>query len=143
MSELKNNLLHRWFDEVWNKGRGEAIDQMAAPDVIAHGLVDAEGYKVVGREAFKVFWHQFRTAFPDLRVEVHDGFADGDKVMVRCTVTGTHKGEGIGLAPTRKAVTFTGMCIARIKDGQIVEAWNNFDFLGLYQQLGAIPSSFA
>lgn len=142
MSDLKNNVLHRWFEEVWNQGSEEAIDKLAAADVLAHGILDATGNEIQGREAFKAFWRQFRAAFPDLRVEVQDGMIDGDKVMVRCTVRGTHKGEGIGLPPTLKPVTFTGICAARIKDGRIVEAWNNFDFLSFYQQLGLVASSF-
>jgi len=143
MSDPKKNLLHQWFEEVWNKARIEAIDEMAAPDVIAHGLVDAQGNEITGREAFKGFWHQFRGVFPDVHIVVEDGLADGDKVMVRCTVRGTHSGSGIGLAPTGKKVAFTGVCIARVKDNQIVEAWNNFDFLSMYQQVGAVPASFA
>ena len=143
MSDPKKNLLHQWFEEVWNKARIEAIDEMAAPDVIAHGLVDAHGNEITGREAFKGFWHQFRSVFPDVHIDVEDGLADGDKVMVRCTVRGTHSGLGIGLAPTGKKVAFSGVCIARVKDNQIVEAWNNFDFLSMYQQVGAVPASFA
>ena len=143
MSDPKKNLLHQWFEEVWNKARIEAIDEMAAPDVIAHGLVDAQGNEITGREAFKGFWHQFRGVFPDVQIDVEDGLADGDKVMVRCTVRGTHSGSGIGVAPTGKKVAFTGLCIARVKDNQIVEAWNNFDFLSMYQQVGAVPASFA
>ena len=55
---------------------------------------------------------------------------------MRCTVTATHTGPGLTAAPTNKPASFTGMCIARIKDGKIVEGWNNFDFLSMYQQLG-------
>jgi predicted ester cyclase len=138
-----HNFLHRWFEEVWNKGRIEAIDEMAAPNVIAHGLVDAQGNELVGTEAFKTFWRQFRGAFPDIRVDVEDALVDGNKVMVRCMVRATHCGEGIGIAPTGKPVTFTGMCVARLKDCQMAEAWNNFDFLSLYQQLGIVPKGLA
>lgn len=141
MSHPKNNLLYRWFEEVWNQAREAAIDELAAPNVVAHGLVDAEGNEIRTREGFKAFWRQFRSAFPDVHVTVEDGLVDGDKVMVRCTVRGTHKGQGVGLAPTLKHVTFSGMCSARIEGGRIVEAWNNFDFLSLYQQLGALPTA--
>ena len=135
----KPNVLHRWFEEVWNKGREAAIDELAAPDVIAHGLVDSQGNELAGREGFKAFWRQFRNAFPDVHVDVHDGIVDGEKVAVRCTVRGTHMGDGIGIAPTSKPVMFTGICIARVENGQVAEAWNNFDFLTLYQQIGALP----
>ena len=133
------NVLYRWFEEVWNKGRETAIDELATPDVIAHGIVDSQGNELVGRDAFKAFWRQFRSAFPDIRVEVHDGLVESNKAMVRCTVRGTHLGDGLGIPPTSKPVVFTGMCIARMKNGQMAEAWNNFDFLTLYQQIGVLP----
>jgi steroid delta-isomerase-like uncharacterized protein len=143
MPQLRDTVLHRWFEEVWNKARLEAIDELAAPDVVAHGLVDAQGREVKGVEAFKSFWRQFRGAFPDVRIDIEDDLIDGDKVMVRCSVRATHVGEGFGLPPTTKPVNFSGVCIARFKDGRITEAWNHFDFLSLYQQLGAIPANFA
>ena len=89
-----------------------------------------------GPAAFKPFFHQFRAAFPDIRITVEDALVDGDRIAVRCAVTATHTGPGMTPAPTNKAARFTGMCIARVKDGKIVEGWNNFDFLSMYQQLG-------
>jgi steroid delta-isomerase-like uncharacterized protein len=142
MSDPKVNLLERWFEEVWNQGREAAIDEMAAADVVAHGLVDAGGQEISGREKFHQFWRGFRQTFPDIHIEVHDALADGDKVMVRCTVRATHLGEGLALPPTQKPVSFTGMVVARVQNGQLAEVWDNWDFLGLYQQLGAIPHSF-
>jgi steroid delta-isomerase-like uncharacterized protein len=136
MPQDNNNLLHRWFEEVWNQGREEAIDELAAPDVIAHGLVDHQGKEVAGVEAFKEFWKQFREVFPDMHIDVADALMDGDKAMVRCTIKATHAGDGLGVAATQKPVMFTGMCAVRCKDGKIAEAWNNFDFLSLYQQIG-------
>jgi steroid delta-isomerase-like uncharacterized protein len=143
MSTKHNNILHRWYDEVWNQGRAESIDELAAPDVIAHGLVDIHGNDIAGREAFKTFWSQFRGAFPDIHIDIEDGLVDGDKVMVLCTCHGTHTGPGLGLNPTNKPVTFTGTCMARVKEGQLAEVWNSFDFLSLYQQLGVVPASFS
>ena len=143
MVKENKNLLHQWFEEVWNKGRAEAIDELAAPNVVSHGLIDAQGTDIAGREVFKSFWRQFRSAFPDLHINIDDGIIEGENVMVRCTVRGTHAGEGMGLAATQKPVTFTGMCVARVKDGQLVEVWNNCDFLSLYQQLGVVPASFS
>jgi predicted ester cyclase len=115
---------------------------MAAADIVAHGLVDPEGHEISGREKFREFWHQFRTTFPDIRVEVQDALVDGDKIMVRCMVRATHLGEGLAVGPTEKAVSFTGMVLAHVRNGQLVEVWDNWDFLSLYQQLGAIPHSF-
>ena len=136
MSEAKVTLLHRWFDEVWNQGRAEAIDEMFACEGIAHGLTDESGNDLCGPEGFKPFFMNFRSSFPDLQVTIEDTLVDGDMIAARCTVRGVHSGDGLGLAATHQPVEFTGMTIVRVKDGKIVEAWNNFDFLGMYQQLG-------
>ena len=141
MPEPRTNVLRRWFDEVWNQGREAAIDELAAADVVAHGLFDSLGNEISGRDKFRVFWHQFRDAFPDVHVDVEDEMADGDKRIVRCKVRATHQGHGLGVAPTQKAVTFGGVVIARVKDGQLREVWETWDFVALYQQLGVIPAS--
>ena len=138
MSQENETLLRRWFEEVWNKGRAEAIDEMFACDGIAHGLADQSGAELCGPEGFKPFFESFRNAFPDLKVIVEDTIAQGDKIAARCRVVGKHMGDGIGIAATNMPVEFTGMTIVRIKDGQIVEAWNNFDFLSMFKQLGAM-----
>ena len=72
-------------------------------------------------------------------IRVGDVLVDGNKVSVRCSVTATHTGDGLDCQPTNKPAHFTGMCMVRIKDGKIVEDWNNFDFLSMYQQLGITP----
>jgi predicted ester cyclase len=143
MSNQENNLLCRWFEEVWNKGRLEAVDELAAPGFVAHGLTDEAGNTVTGRDAFKAFWRRLRESFPDVQITVEDGLVDGDKVMVRCTVQATHSGAGNGAAPAQTPVTFSGMCVGRVKDGQLIEGWNTFDFLSMYQQLGVVPESLA
>jgi len=141
MSQQYINLLHRWFEEVWNQGRAEAIDELAAPEVVSHGLADGHGNPITGRESFKTFWAQMRSAFPDIHVDVEHAVTEGEKEVVLCTVRGTHTGEGLGLNPTQKRIIFTGTCMARVKDGQLIEVWNSFDFLSMYQQLGVIPAS--
>jgi len=143
MPDGKTHLLKTWFEEVWNKGRESAIDELADPDMVAHGLVDARGEPISGVAKFKDFWRQFRETFPDIHIDVQEALGDNDKEIVRCVVRATHKGDGIGIAATHKPVKFTGTVIARVKDGRLVEAWDNWDFLGLYQQLGAVPRSLA
>lgn len=138
MSDEYKTLLHRWFEEVWNKGRTDAIDEMFDCDGVAHGLTDQQGNELRGPEGFKPFFESFRNAFPDIEVIVEETVVEGDKIAARCKVRGTHKGESVGIAATQKPVEFSGMCIARVKDGKIVEAWNNFDFMSMYQQLGAL-----
>ena len=128
-------LMRRWFEEVWNKGREEAIDEMFAEDGLAHGLADETGEPLRGATGFKPFFRNFRGAFPDIEVIVEDLIAEGDKVAARCRVRATHAGEGLGFAATKRPMEITGMTFVRVRDGKIVEAWNNFDFMGMFQQL--------
>jgi len=138
MSTDNKQLVRRWFEEVWNKGRTEAIHEMFAEDGIAHGLSDDPAAPLVGPKHFVGFHAKFREAFPDIIVTVDDTVAEGDKVAARCCVRGKHSGHSLGIAATNSPVEFTGMTIVRIRDGKIVEAWNNFDFMKMYRQIGAL-----
>lgn len=136
MDQAYDTLAHRWFEEVWNQGLESTIDELLTEDSIVHGLVDRDAGEIRGPAAFKPFVRRFRTAFPNLRVDVEDVVVEGDKIAARCVVTGTHTGPGVMSTPTGKSTQIAGMCIIRVKDGKIAEGWNNFDFLSLYQQLG-------
>lgn len=138
MAEEYENLAYRWFEEVWNKQREDAIDEMFHEDGIAFGLDDADGNPRRGPEGFKTLHRSFLSAFPDIKIAVEDTVCEGDKIAARCKVTGTHKGEGLGVSPTGSKVEFIGIGIVRIKDGKIAEAWNNFDFMTMYEQLGVL-----
>ncbi len=138
MSEENKALIRRWFEEVWNKGRSEAIDEMFAEEAVAHGLADAGGAELRGPTGFKPFFERFRAAFPDISVVVEETIAEGDLVAARCTVRGKHQSDSLGFAATQQPVEFSGMAFVRVSDGKIVEAWNNFDFMAMFQQLGAL-----
>jgi steroid delta-isomerase-like uncharacterized protein len=138
MSEENTALLRRWFEEVWNKGREEAIDEMLAEEGVVNGLANESGEPLRGPYGFKPFFRKFSDAFPDIEVVVEDTVAEGDKVAARCTVRGRHQSDSLGFAATKLPVEFTGIAIVRIRDGKIVEAWNNFDFMTMFQQLGAL-----
>jgi predicted ester cyclase len=86
-------------------------------------------------EAFKAFYHQFQAALSEIHVEVEEVVTEGDLTVARCVVTAKHTGEGLGKPPKGNPVHFTGMTMARIKEGKIVEAWNNFDFMTMFQQM--------
>ncbi len=131
-------LVRRWFEEVWNKGREEAIDEMFDAEGVAHGLTDESGAELRGPAHFRVFHRRFREAFPGVEVVVDDAISEGDKVAARCTVRGRHEGDSLGFAATKQPVEFTGMTFARVRGGKIVEAWNNFDFMSMFRQLGAL-----
>src|SRR5581483_5308247 len=105
---------------------------------LAHGLADHPDKHLKGPEGFKPFFQAFRSAFPDINIVVEQTIAEGDLVSARCLVRGTHTGDGLGLAATKQPVYFTGMTIVRIKDGKIIEGWNNFDMLSMFHQLGAV-----
>ena len=81
----------------------------------------------------------YRAAFPDLQFTIDDVIAQDDKVVIRWSSRGTHRGELMGLAPTGKEATSSGISIDKIADGKIVESWNHWDTLGLMRQLGAAP----
>ena len=136
MSEANKQLVRRWFDEVWNKGRADAIDEMFDEYGIAHGLSDDHANPLRGPKGFRPFHTTFREAFPNMEVVIEDMVAEGDKVAARCSVRGKHEGEFMGRAATQSPVEFTGITIVRIDKGKIVEAWNNFDFMTMYKQVG-------
>lgn len=138
MSEENRALIHRWFEEVWNKGRSEAIDEMFAENGVAHGLADESGKELRGPVDFRPFFEKFRSAFPNIQVVVEDTVTEGDKVAARCTVRGQHQSDSLGFAATNQPVEFTGITIVRVSQGKIVEAWNNFDFMSMFKQLGAL-----
>ena len=138
MTKENDALIRRWFEEVWNQGSVEAIDELFAEDGIAHGLSDESGNPLRGPAGFKEFHARFREAFPDIVVTVEDTIAEGDRVAARCTVRGRHTGHTLGFAATQAPMEITGISIVRINDGKIVEGWNNFDFMTMYKQLGAI-----
>ena len=125
------------FEEVWNQKRVEKIDELVATDYIHHDVLSPDRK---GIDAYKQFVHHYRNAFPDIHFKIEDEIADGDTVVIRWTVTGTHNGDLPGLPRTGKAISVTGITIARLSDGKFVEAWNNWDALGMMQQLGAVPT---
>jgi steroid delta-isomerase-like uncharacterized protein len=139
MAQENSALIRRWFEEVWNKGNMDAIDEMASPNVIGHG--QAQHDTDIGLKEFRTFAVGLRTAFPDFKVTIDQVIEQGDKVVARWTTTMTHKGEFMGFAPTGKVVTITGTTIQRISDGKIVEGWDNWDQLGLLVQIGAVNAA--
>jgi predicted ester cyclase len=83
----------------------------------------------------------FRGAFPDMRLTEEDMIAEGDKVVDRVTVRGTHEGALMGIPPSGNQVEFVETHISRIADGKIVERWGQWDALGMMQQIGAVPEA--
>jgi steroid delta-isomerase-like uncharacterized protein len=131
MSESNIALARRWFDEIWNKGRREAIDELMPADCIIH---DGDA-TIVGPEGFKPYFDRLQAAFSDIHVEILDNFAAGDLVCTRWVVTMRHTGDALGMPATGKQLRATGMGIVRIRNGRFAEGWQNWDMLGLMEQI--------
>ena len=129
----------RAAEELWNQHNVDLVDEFFAADFISHNPVLSGVYPEVGTESMKQAITDHFTALPDFHVTVHETLAEGDKLAQRWTVTGTHKGELMGIPPSGNQVTFTGFTINRFADGKIVEQWWAYDALGMMQQLTAPP----
>jgi len=140
MSAKDLKALDRHFFEEWNKGKAaamKALDETCATNIVWH---DVTGEDIRGLKGFKKSMDEFFNAFPDQHFAVDDMIAEGDKVAVRYKITGTHKGEFMGIPPTNKKITLTAIEIDRIVGGKFVEGWISFDTLGMMQQLGLAPT---
>jgi|SRR5688572_16992699 len=131
-----DEVVREWFEQVWTQRRADAIDGLMAPNAMIHDLPTGDGAPMQGPAAFKPFHQKFLAAFPDLRIEVLRTIVDGEHVAGQLRVTARHGGDGLGMAATGRTATISGMVFVRVQNGQIVEGWNCFDFLSLYQQLG-------
>jgi steroid delta-isomerase-like uncharacterized protein len=131
--EENKAIFRRIVEEGFNKGNLAIVDELVATNHVNH--TD----NVHGPEEYKQFITMYRTAFPDLHMTIEDQIAEGNKVVNRWTSRGTHKGDLMGIPPTGKQTTVTGMYVARIIGGKIVEEWGNLDALGMMQQIGVVP----
>ncbi len=136
MSAQENKALVRsFYEEVFNNKNLAHVASFVDPQIVEHDLPPG---LPAGIEGTRKFIGMYLAAFPDLYITAEDLVAEGDKVAVRFTLRGTHKSELMGIAPTGKQVTVTGIQILRVASGKIVENWVNLDALGLLQQLGAL-----
>jgi len=139
MSDANIALFKRWFDEVWNQRRTATITELFAPHGVSHGVAE-DGSDLVGPAAFLPFYERFLNAFPDMKLKIEDAIGQGDKVLIRWSATMRHTGDSLGIAATNKPVAIGGMSLARIENGQLVEAWDHWDKLAMLQQVGAVPA---
>jgi steroid delta-isomerase-like uncharacterized protein len=131
----------RIFEEVWNGKNIAAVDEILAADYVHH---DPQTPKFSdGKEGYKQLVAYYLNAFPDAHFTVHEEIQQGDTVVTRWTVSGTHKGDLPNLPASGKRFSVEGMTIARLTDGKFVESWNNWDALGLMQQLGSSSAARA
>ena len=136
MTEDNKALNRRFVEEVINQGNTDAIDELIDPGVVDHAA--PPGFPT-GREGAKQFAAMMRSSFPDLHLTIEDMIAEGDKVVMRSTWSGTHQGEFMGIPATGRRVTVSQIDITRCADGRMVEHWGHFYTLGLMHQLGGVP----
>ena len=134
--EENGALVERFWQEIWSPASDAAIAELVADDELHHWGI---GDDTVGHTEFANRAQALLTAFPDLTVQVEQTIAEGDLVASRWTATATHQGEWVGIAPTGKSVTYTGINVFRFACGQIAESWGEADHLGLLRQLGGLP----
>ena len=138
MSTDNKALMRRFYDEVINGGNVALIDELFAADFVEHeefpGLTG-------GREGVEQFFTMMRAAFPDLRMAVDDLIAEGDKVVARATMSGTHKGEFMGMDPSGKQFRVSAIDVVRFAGGKAVEHWGLTDAAAMMEQLGAVPAA--
>ena len=140
MSTKDLKALERRFFTESNKGKAAgmaATDELCAANIVFH---PGMGEDIHGIKDFKQYFSKIYDAFPDLHGTIDDIIIEGDKAVIRYTMTGTHKGELMGIPPTNKKVTWSALEIDRFAGGKFVEAWERFDTLGVMQQLGVVPT---
>ncbi len=133
--EENKALVRRFYEEVWNRGNVDVAKDLFADDYVRHDLRPTQG-EPSGAGQAKIA-ADFRRAVPDLSFHVDLIVAESDLVAARWTSEGTHTGPWGTLEPSGKHARFSGVNFFRIRDGKIVEIWNQRDDLGLMQQVGA------
>ena len=139
-TEENKAIARRALEELFSaQGDLDVADEIISPNYIGHDPVSPEDVR--GPEGAKETALMYRNAFPDVQLSVEDQLAEGDMVATRWIASGTHQGELMGIAPSGNRVTVSGTSIERIVNGKIEETWDNYDALGMMQQIGAIPSA--
>lgn len=128
-------IAHRFYTEVLNQGKFEVIDQLVAEDFTEHEELPG---MPTDKEAPRAFAGMMRDAFPDFNATVEDMIVEGDKLVVRARMSGTHKGEFMGIPPTGNKVDVQAIDIVAIRNGKVTDHWGVSDSLTMMQQLGVI-----
>jgi steroid delta-isomerase-like uncharacterized protein len=133
-------ILRAYVETIFNQKQVDRADELVAPDYVDHAALPGQA---PGLEGAKKKWAMYLAGIPDLRVTIEEMVAEGDKVGVRRSYEGTHRGELLGVPPTGKQVRIGGISIFRLAGGKIAEHWEQLDRLALMQQLGVIPAPAA
>jgi steroid delta-isomerase-like uncharacterized protein len=138
MTDLKSTVIRRYFEELFNQGRVELVNELLHPEYVNHSPGSPDLPR--GRDGVAIVVRALREGMPDLHYTIDDMVVGADAVAVRATMTGTHTGNFFGLAPSGKAVRVSQMTIEHFRDGQIVSHHRQTDDLSMLRQLGALPT---
>jgi steroid delta-isomerase-like uncharacterized protein len=140
--ETSNKARFRRIEDAVNTGDVEVIsktiDELVAPDVLIHMPLAVEAPRP--HEAFRQLWAMLLRGLPDLHLTIEDLVEEGDKVVMRASVTGTHQGEYMGVQATGKSIKYNEIFIWRLVGGRITEMWGVVDVFSQMKQLGVIPA---
>ena len=139
-SDQNEKLAHRFHMDIFQEGKMDVADEILSPNFVNHFPGNPPEMQR-GPDGMKRLAVALRTAFPDMQIIHDDVITQGDKVIIRWSMTGTQDGELFGVPPTGKSVSITGIDIFRVDAGKIVELWQNWDQMGMMQQLGVIPAA--
>jgi predicted ester cyclase len=133
----------RFIQTIFNEGELSLIREFMSPDVVNHEVTDSLG-DAQPLQAHNLDWttelvYLYRHAFPDLLVEIQDQIAEGDQVVTRLRIRGTHKNALMAIAASGRKIDIACIRIDRLTGGKIVESWSHFDMIGLLHQIGALP----
>jgi steroid delta-isomerase-like uncharacterized protein len=138
MPTENKTLVRRLYEQVWNERKLELVDELLSKSHALHDPI-ATGSQV-GPKLYKQRVAELTKAFPDLCFTIEDTIVEGEKVVACWTISGTHRGEYVGVPPTGREISLEGITIHHIKNGKILDSYARWDVLGLMRQLGAFPS---
>ena len=126
-------LLRRFYKDVYVDWDMAVVDDVVSPRFTSHDWPEG----ATGPQAFRKYYAALRSAVPDARYEVDDLIAEGDRVVVRWRLLGTHEGDFRGIAPTGRAITLVGIAIYRVDQGKLIERWVVSDLYGMLEETAA------
>jgi predicted ester cyclase len=139
-TDANKAIVRRFYEEAFSQGNVAILGEITDASYVNHDPSGPPGGWPHGIEGINMVVGTYRGAFPDLRFTIEDQLAEGDRVVTRWTGRGTNSGSLMGMPPSGRSATVTGISIERVVNGKIAETWVNFDALGMMQQLGVIPA---
>lgn len=139
MSEANRALALRWFEEVWNKGRESAVDELASPRLRCFGFPEPDS--AIDADGFKAAVRTLQRSFSGIHISVDEMVSQENSVAVRWTARAAHTGTGLGFAATGLPVTIPGIAILHIRDGRIYEGWNAYDLTSVVHRLSTVAAA--